>query len=420
MPLPLLVRLSRLSAVPADLESVTERAPEAPETAAGLRAGSVEQLWSRIAALYRTGVQPGIQVCVRHQGQVVLHRAIGHARGNGPGEGRAGPVPMRTDTPINLFSAGKAVTAMLVHKLQERGHFGLDDPVALHLPGFGRHGKQAITVRQVLTHRAGLPSLPLLGRREALALLAEPQQLLEQLMALKPGRINAAPAYSAITGGFVLAALLRATTGRDPRALLTELIKQPLGARWLDFGLRPEQLGEVALNACTGLLPPPLSSHLGRVIGAPYALAVELSNTPEFLTALVPSGNLITTAADIAAFYQSLLDGGRWQGQALFAPETVRAALAPDRPGASLDRCIGIPIRYSPGFMVGHRGLGLYGWNRSGTFGHLGLSSTLTWARPDTGTVIAFLTNGKPVLGPHLPEFLALLAGFNRLCESRA
>ena len=98
---------------------------------------------------------------------------------------------------------------------------------------------------------------------------------------------------------------------------------------------------------------------------------------------------------------------------------TVQSAIRPDRQRASLDRVIGIPIRYSAGFMLGHGGVGLYGLNRYSTFGHLGLSSTLTWARPDTGSVVCLVTTGKPVLGPHIPEMLSMFSALNRFCENR-
>lgn len=416
-----LKRFSRLAEVPADLASVTDLGIEVPEGEARLRRGSVQALWSRLEALYRTGVQPGLQLCIRHRGKIVLNRALGHARGNEPGRRCHIPAPMRVATPINLFSAGKAVTAMLVHKLQELGHFNIDDRVAEYIPGFDRNGKQRITIRQLLTHRAGVPHLPKLATLGFdLDLLSSTARVQELILDLKPhAEIGGVPAYHALSGGFILAEVIRRATKQDPRELLKTLIKDPLGAEWLDFGVQPEDVDKVALNAETGVLPQPIAWQMSRILGAPYSKAIEMSNDPRFLAAVVPSGNVITTAQDIASFYQCLLDGGRFDGRQVFAADTVQRAITPDRRHASLDRTIGIPIRYSPGFMVGHRGLGLYGWNRRSTFGHLGLSSTLTWARPDTGTVVALVTNGKPVLGPHLKEMLLLFAGLNAFCENQ-
>lgn len=112
-------------------------------------------------ARYRSGVHPALQVCVRRHGAVILNRAIGHARGNGPNDGKdAERVPATVETPFCVYSTSKAVTAFVVHKLIERGLIGLDDPVADYIPGYERNRKHRITVGHVLAHRAGVPNLP--------------------------------------------------------------------------------------------------------------------------------------------------------------------------------------------------------------------------------------------------------------------
>ena len=57
-----------------------------------------------------------------------------------------------------------------------------------------------------------------------------------------------------------------------------------------------------------------------RALGAPWSRLLRMSNDPRFLTASVPSGNVIVTARDVAAFYQCLLDGGTLDGTRVFAP----------------------------------------------------------------------------------------------------
>ena len=56
-----------------------------------------------------------------------------------------------------IFSASKPFVALLVHLLAQRSELALDDHVAEHWPRFGRHGKESVTIRQVLRHRSGLP-----------------------------------------------------------------------------------------------------------------------------------------------------------------------------------------------------------------------------------------------------------------------
>ena len=389
--------------VPEDLDSVTDIGEEVPAEEVGLAARVPQEIWARVEDLYRTGMHPAIGLCVRRHGAVLLDRSIGHARGNEPRSsgGAAAATGLTTRTPINLFSAAKPVTAMLMHKLEEQGVLHLDDRVCDHIPEFARHGKERITLRHVLTHRAGIPELP----EQAFDLdhLADPEAVLEILCDLvHSGPPGGPPAYHAISGGFVLAEVARRASGRDPRELLDSEIKQPLGVRWLDFGVDEAHVDEVALNASTGVLPPPVAAHLARVVGAEYEHVIELSNDPRFLRALVPSGNCISTAHDIAVFYQCLLDEGEWQGRRVFEARTVRRAIRPDEDSLRFDRMLMLPMRYGTGFMLGNRGLSLYGWNHPRAFGHLGLSNSFTWANPERDLVVALLTTGKPVLGTHV------------------
>jgi CubicO group peptidase (beta-lactamase class C family) len=395
--------------VPRDVESVTSRGDESGSDRAA------ERIWDDVVALYRSGMHPGIQVCIRHDGDVVVDRAIGFARGNLPGRwvDRDAALPMTVDTPVNLFSAAKAVSAMVMHKLEEMDAFGLDDRVADHLSGFERHGKGDITIRHLLTHRAGIATLP--GHAFDLDLLADHDRLVEVLRDLRPSsRPGVGSAYHAVTGGFVMEAVTRAATGRSMRDVLAEEIKDPLGLGWLDFGVSSEDAAAVAHNVETGFVPGPvIDTFVRRVLGKPWSRILRMSNDPRFLTAVIPSGNVIVTAGDVAAFYQCLLDGGVLDGVRVFEEDTIARAVRADRDGLEFDRMLALPMRYSSGFMLGSETVSLYGWNHPRAFGHLGLSNLFTWADPDRGLVVAILTTGKPVIGPHLPALVQLITGIH-------
>lgn len=403
-------RVARVCPVPDDLASVASVGTEEPTDL------DIEAVWSRVEGVYRSGVHPMIQLCVRHRGDVVLDRAIGYARGVLPGRPLDPDTAVRAtpDTPVNLFSAGKAITAMLVHLLEERGLVDLDEPVATYLPEFGRHGKSHITVRQVLTHRAGIPSLP----RSVLDLdlLADHERIEEQVCDLRrTSGVGGAPAYHAITGGFVMEAICRRVSGESLRDLLRTEIKEPLGLRWFDLGVGADAVGQVATNTCTGFpVVPPLSFIFDRLLGMTWDEAVLMSNDPRFLQGVLPSGNLVATARDTATFYQCLLDGGHGAGGRTFDGDTIRRALEADRPGIDIDRRILLPLRYSAGFMLGTETISLYGWNHPRAFGHLGLANSFTWADPDRELVVALLTTGKAVLGTHVPSLLQLITEIHR------
>ena len=403
--------VTRCCPIPDQLEAVTTIGHEAPHDA-------TEVLWDAVVALYRTGVHPAIQVCIRHRGEVVLHRSIGYARGVAPGRpiDDSDVVPVDLDTPINLFSAAKAVTTMVMHKLEEQGVLSLDDRVADHVPGFARHGKGHITIRQVLTHRAGIPSLP--SHAFDLDLLADPERVVQMVCDLEPTRAaGGAPAYHAITGGFVMEAVARSATGHSLRELLRTEVKEPLGLQWFDYGVAPDEVDQVADNVITGFpLTPLMSRHFCRLLGRGWEEVIGLSNDPRFLSGVIPSGNVIVTADSAAAFYQCLVDGGALDGTRVFEPETIARAVADDTGGGvSLDRMIGMPFRYGDaGFMHGTDTVSLYGWNHPRAFGHVGMSNSFTWADPDRELVVALLTTGKPILGTHLLALPRVISEIHR------
>jgi CubicO group peptidase (beta-lactamase class C family) len=129
---------------------------------------------------------------------------------------------------------------------------------------------------------------------------------------------------------------------------------------------------------------------------------------------VIPSGNLVATAHDAATFYQCLLDGEHATGSRPFDGGTIRRALEADRPGLDIDRRILLPLRYSAGFMLGTETMSLYGWNHPRAFGHIGLANSFTWADPDRELVVALLTTGKAVLGPHVPSLVQLITEIHR------
>lgn len=75
-----------LSEVAEHLSSVTQihHHQEVAPQSVGLTEASIAAIWQRVEQLYATGTQPAIQLCVRRRGEIVMNRAIGHARGNGP------------------------------------------------------------------------------------------------------------------------------------------------------------------------------------------------------------------------------------------------------------------------------------------------------------------------------------------------
>lgn len=390
--------------VPAALDKVTtiraER--EVDPHAVGVEPEAVKRVWQAVERLYRTGIHPAIQLCVRRRGKVLIDRAIGHARGNGPGDPPEAPKKLaRPDTPFNIYSASKAVTAMVMHWLDQRNLIRLDDPVCEYLPDFARHGKEGITIRHVLTHRAGIPNLP--PEAMNLALLEQPDEIMRLLCDAEPTSIPGRQlAYHAISGGFVLGAVAHVVAGKDIRALLDQHILQPLGFRWMRYGVAKRDVGKVAVNYVTG--PPQLPLipiALRRALGVEHEQAVQLSNDPRFLTGIIPAGNVVTTADELSRFYQVLLNGGDLGGVRLFEPRTVRRATV-EQSYLEFDLTLGMPVRYGMGFMLGGKWLSFFGPDTDHAYGHLGFTNIVSWADPQRQIAAALMTSGKPLLYPQI------------------
>ncbi len=390
--------------VPEDLESVTaiRRAAEVPPHTLDVPPGAVDRIWKAVERLYASGTHPAIQLCVRYRGQVLLDRAIGHTAGNGPDDPPNAPKTAVTpETPFNIFSASKAITAMLVHLLDQRGLIRLDDRVCEYIPEFGVRNKQWITIRHVLTHRAGLPNLP--PAATDLDNLADPEKILQIMCDAEPvSRAGRQLAYHAMSGGFILAEVVRRVTGRQIGTVLAEEIARPLGFRWMRYGVRRRDLKRVALNYFTGPPPlPPLSTILGRALGVPFRDAATWANDPRFLLGVVPSGNLVATADEVSRFYQLLLNGGELGGVRIFDPRTIHRATS-EQSYLEIDLNLGLPFRYAMGFMLGSKYLSVYGPDTEYAFGHIGFTNIVNWADPERHVAAALLTSGKPLVYPEI------------------
>jgi len=378
-------------------DDVTSRgSAEVDPASVGLRREDIESIWSAVVDFYRTGFHPALGLCIRRRGEVVLDRVIGHARGNAPNDPKdAELVPATTRTLFNFFSGSKAVTAMLIHLLAERELLHVDEPVATFIPEFARKRKGRITIRDLLTHRGGIPAAP--TDAADLNMLQDPQRILEMIYELEPSyRPGTVPAYHAVTSGFIFAELIQRITGRDIRAFLQREISEPLRMGYLNYGLPEERLADAALDACTGpKLIWPLRDIFKRSLGISVEELVELSNDPRFRTGIIPSANLFGTTNDIGRFFELLVAGGELDGTRVFSEATVRRAVKPQTPG-QVDRMILLPMSYSMGFMLGTEPLGLYGFRAGKAFGHLGLSNILAWADPERDISVALMNSGKP------------------------
>ncbi|MHB8695006.1 MAG: serine hydrolase domain-containing protein [Solirubrobacteraceae bacterium] len=396
-------------AIPRDLDSVTSIGEEQIPELAGLRAEQLDRIWDAARALYRSGVHPAVQLCVRRHGEIVLNRALGHARGVGPGEPQDAVKVLATPaTPFCVYSTSKGITALLVHMLHDRGELDIFDRVTRYIPEYGAHGKGNTTIAHVLAHRAGVPTIPPVlldldraGDREFII-----RTLSEAKPFVRPGTLLA---YHAISGGFILGEIIHRVTGRDVRSLLASEVLEPLRFRWGNYGVAPEDVDQVGLAYRTGpKLLPPLSNLVTRALGSPIDDAVKMTNDPRFLTSVMPAASVITTADELGRFFEIFRLGGELDGVRVMRPQTLRRALR-TQARLELDLTLGLPVRYSYGLMLGADVVSLYGLDTDLAFGHLGLINIVGWADPQRGISCGLITSGKAIIYPEVARFWGLM-----------
>lgn len=413
----LLSKVVKLIEVPDDLKAVTHFNPadEIEPKFLGMKDEDKDAIWSAVEMLYKSGVYPGISFCLRRHGEIVLNRSIGHAQGNGPDDDKdQRKVPMTPETPACLFSASKAITAMMVHLLDERGEINLLNPVAHYLPDFAQNGKQYITIQQLLNHRAGIPTI---GKVSPEALF-DYTKILNLLYAAEPNKNRKRLDYHAVTAGFILGELVRVVSGKDLREFLRENVQIPMDMKYFNYGCPPDQIKNVAVNYETGITNRgPINAFLESAVGATMEEVMTLSNDPRFFEIIVPAANIMSTAEESSRFWDMLMSNGEYKGRKIFDPLTIQRAVLDTGGGLEFDRTLNAPMRYSAGFMLGANPVGLYGVNCGKAYGHIGLTNNMCWADPERAISVSLLTTGNPVLGPHLPFLLWLITSISRRCS---
>ncbi len=392
---PLRLHPIRRSTIPPDLASVITVGVETDPGDVGLTRGAVDDLWASVVSLYRSGLYPAMQLCIRRDGHVVLDRAIGHTRGNGPDDPPDAEKVLATpQTPFCVFSASKAITATVIHLLAEHAKLNLLDPVATYIPEFTGHGKDRITIAHVLSHRAGIQHLPREVVNDYLA--GEDAAALAYLYGATPTwPAGQRQAYHALSGGAVLGEVVRRVTGESIREVLTAEILQPLGFRWTNYGVPARDVSAVARNYPTQRQSSPLKNTYDvHVLGVAADTITEASNEPRFLGAVIPSANVVTTANELTRFYELLRCGGALDGIRVFEPAMLRRALS-QRSHHDFDRSLLLPVSMSLGFMVGDDRFSAYGADTAEVFGHDGFSVIKVWADPRRAISVALISSGK-------------------------
>jgi len=324
--------------------------------------------------------------------------------------------PWTEDTLVNAYSVGKGVLAMLVLALIERGEIALDGRVADLWPEFATSGKDAITVRTVLAHQAGLPAVRARLPDEALYDWSRIcAALADQAPYWEPGTAHG---YHVNTYGFLVGELVRRVTRIGVGEALARITTGPAGADF-HYGLSPRDHARVAevVTAIPMLreeaewaraVPPTGDAEHDRMVWYAYFNPNGISgmgtvNLPAWRSAVIPSTNGHGTARGVATLYAAFLRGGplgaRWAGEGLRAE-----AVAIHADGG--DRVTRRASRFGLGFQLAQPSRPIGASPRA--FGHFGYGGSLGFADPDADLAFGYLMN-RPGERWHNPRTERLL-----------
>lgn len=322
----------------------------------------------------------GVQVAVLERGRLVVDAV-------------AGVADQRTREPVGsgtLFfaaSTAKGVASTVAHVLVERGQLAYDQRVADVWPEFAAHGKDGVTLADILVHSVGVPDLwPQVSPEELCDWQRVCAFIADQRPRWPPGTMTG---YHALTFGFLLGEFVRRATGRTIANILREEITAPLGVvDELHFGVPRHLLDGVARSGPEGAEPPlpEPGSPLDRAVPPGVQPTAAFASRRDVLAADIPSQGTMTARA-AARMYAALL--GHIDGCELVSRERLHTMAAPAFSGT--DQVIGVPTTWALGYSPARLG---HTQPRSGsTFGMVGSNGSMAYADIDSGIAVAVMRN---------------------------
>lgn len=370
--------------------------------------GSWANGWEPVVAAFAQNFvdagEQGAALSIYRQGEPVLNIWAGSRSNASLG---IVDLPWQEETCVNIFSVGKGLVALCILQLVASGKLELDKPVATYWPEFAQAGKESITLRQVMCHRSGLSAFRNLLVHED---IFDWSRMIDEIAGLSPWwPPGSAQGYSPFIYGWILGELVRRVSGYSSfNEYFQRHLAQPSGVT-CHFGLSAEQMAAVAdtapLKHPQGLQAPTGgadSTSLGKIMKAdPRGVTnrafanpssfMTTTNTPAWRQAQIPAANGHANATALARIFGALGNNGQLGDVQLLPAEQL--SLCWEQQTAEEDRVLGLPLRFSLGFMLPRDrpdcrfGRGLR------AFGHPGAGGCLGFADPDYQLGFGYVTS---------------------------
>lgn len=359
---------------------------------------ALKTLMDRARREVDSGLLPSAQVALAYKGELVAFETFGDAT---------------NDTRYVVYSATKAIVAGAMWALIGDGLVDVSKRVIDYVPEFGTHGKDVITVEQVMLHTSGFPMAPLgaiAGSTSAGRIAAFEKWRLNH----EPGKVYQ---YHATSAHWVLAEIIERVTGRDFRDVVEARVTTPAGLERVVGNVkhRAAELVVVGDHAT----PDELLATFGVSsldVGEVTNDALLAFNDPAAQAVGVPGGGGVMRACDLAMFYQAVLHnpGGMWNADVLHDVKTnVRNHLPDIMTGVPANRTLGL-LQAGDDGKSNFRGMG-----RSVSplaVGHNGAKGQIAFGDPVSGLSFGYCTNGLDANEMREPRRTTAIASYAAVC----
>ena len=322
------------------------------------------------------GQASGVVTLVARGGKVVHLGAVGKAR-------IASGADMQTDTIFRIASMTKPVTATALLICQDAGKLAVSDPVAKYIPEFkkislkGAPLDKPLTIRDLMTHTAGVSyrrgSKGASGGEPTLAEIAA-------IVAKTPLQFKPGSKWQYSSGITVCGRIIEVASGKPYDEFLRDKIFTPLGMKDTAFVLTKAQAARVAVMYEPGKAP-------DKTTLAPSPRFSQADPTQKRIPQ--PAGGLFSTAADLARFYQMILDGGQLDGVRIISANAVTQMITPKT--GELQTGFTPGNQWGLGWCIVRKPQGVTSMLSPGTFGHGGAYGTQGWVDPKRGMIFVLM-----------------------------
>lgn len=291
-------------------------------------------------ANFADGFEVGASVAVVHRGEMVVDIWAGHAD-----EERS--QDWREDTIVNVWSTTKTMMFLVVLALADAGELSLDDPVARFWPEFAANGKEAVKVRHLLAHTAGLS-----GWQQPMTVedMWDHDKCAGALAAQEPWWTPGTQSgYHAITQGYLIGELVKRVTGESLGNHFRRTFAEPLGADF-HIGTPREHHHRISNVIPAGSLAPAeadAQSIAMRTFVNPL-IDARVAWTEQWRTCESPAANGHGNARSVARIQSIISHRGEAAGRRFLSARGCDAIFTEQANG--VDLVLGVPMKFGMGY----------------------------------------------------------------------